>query len=156
MNEVEVKSNERYIINLEKHLESAKASANYSADRFDILIITISTTALLVTINSSDKFIEENIFVNTKLLAISWFFLVASIILNLISQQTSYYAHIFDIKVTKNLIRKERGMALIANHEINENKHLILNRTTECLNILSLLTLLIGIILIVLFYSKYL
>ncbi len=143
----------RYLDKLEKHLETSKDSAKYASDRFDILIVTISTTALVVTIGFVNNLIGKND-VDTSLLKFSWLLFVVTIITNLTSQLTSYYSHKTEEKITRNLIRIERNKEPIGKQnelEILSNR---LDKTTQILNIISFITLFIAIIVIVIFYSK--
>jgi ATP/ADP translocase len=143
-----------YIERLEKHIENAQSSTKYSSDRFDILIVTISTTALIVTIGSVKNFIGEDETINLGLLKASWLLFVITIIANLLSQLTSYYAHKYDIKVTRNIIRKEKGKPLKGNQNWNFKICAYLSNSTQILNLISIATLIAAIITIVKFYSK--
>lgn len=145
---------ERYIRKLETHLEDAKSSAKYSSDRFDILIITISSTALVTTIGFARYFLGEIENVNTNLLKVGWLLFVITIISNLLSQLSAYYSHIYDVKATTNLIRIEREKEPKGNKEKIETICNRLSSLTTYLNHASLATLIVGIIVIVLFFSN--
>jgi hypothetical protein len=79
-------TNDRYITKLEKHLENSVSSAKYSSDRFDVLIVTTSTSSLIVTIGFVKNIIGESENLDTTLLKVSWLLLVITIIANLSSQ----------------------------------------------------------------------
>ncbi|WP_163378445.1 hypothetical protein [Cyclobacterium sp. SYSU L10401] len=144
----------RYLYKLEKHISLAKESSKYSSDRFDILLISLSTSALVLSIGFVEKVIPTLYSVNTTLLKISWLLFVVSLISNLKSQVTGYYSNEFEIKVTKNLIREERGKQLRGNQKKMETYCRNLNKLTLILNGISLCSLLIGIIILVLFFSN--
>ena len=144
----------RYIEKLEKHIENAKSSTKYSSDRFDILIVTISTTALVVTIGSIKNFLGGTEAINTGLLKTSWLLFVITIIANLTSQLSAYYAHKYDIKVTQNIIRKERDKPEKGNQNKYNKLYSRYDKTTHFLNLLSMGTLFTAIIIITIFYSK--
>lgn len=145
---------ERYLRKLETHLENAESSAKYSSDRFDILIVTISSTALVTTIGFAKYFLSEIENVNTNLLKVGWLLFVITVISNLLSQLSAYYSHIYDAKATNNLIRIERQKEPKGNKEKIEAICNRLSCLTTFLNHLSLVTLIAGIIIIVLFFSN--
>lgn len=145
---------ERYLDKLEKHISLAKESSKYSSDRFDILLISLSTSALILSIGFVDKVIPNLHYISTSYLKTSWLLFVVALISNLTSQVTGYYSNIFDIRVTRNLIREERGKLLKGNQEKLEAFCKNLNRLTLILNGVSLLSLVSGIIILVVFFSN--
>jgi len=145
---------DRYVKKLETHLENAKSSAKYSSDRFDILIITISSTALVTTIGFAKYFLSETKSVDTNLLKLGWLLFVCTIITNLFSQLSAYYSHVYDVKVTNNLIRIERGKEPKGDQAKFEKYCNGLSLTTTIFNHVSLGTLILGIIVIVIFFSN--
>lgn len=145
---------DRYIDKLEKHVEFARDASKYSSDRFDILIISLSTSALILSIGFVKNVITNLNDVDTLLLKASWLFFVIALVSNLISQVTGYYANKIDIKVTKNLIREERGKSMKGNQVAYERNCKILNIITLLLNALSLLLLITGIVILVKFFSE--
>lgn len=145
--------NERYIKNLSDHRENALESARYSSDRFDILIVSISTTALVVSIGSIKGFLADAIAIDTRLIKVAWVFFVVTILCNLTSQLTAYYSHKTDARITKNMIRDERKKPMIGNQEKLEKRCRSLNSATQALNIASFVGLIIGIIMTVCFYA---
>lgn len=153
MKEKKPEINNRYIEKLAKHLERTKDSAKYASDRFDILIVTISTTALVITIGFVKNLIGEND-VDTSLLKLSWLFFVVTIFTNLTSQLTSYYSHRTEEKIIRNLIRIERKKEPIGKQNKFETLSSRLDNATQILNIISFITMFLAIILIVIFYSK--
>lgn len=146
--------NERYMNSLERHISLTKESVRYSSDRFDILLISLSTSALVLSIGFIEKIIPNLLAINTSLLKTSWLFFVIALISNLISQVSGYYANLYDIKVTKNMLRIERGNKTQGNQDSLEKKCKILNRLTLSLNGSSLLFIVFGIITLILFISN--
>ena len=97
---------ERFISNLEAHKEKTVANLKYSIDRFDILIISISSGGLVFSMGFIKDIISKMPPVDFLLLKISWILFGLAIVLNLLSQVTSYYANTFELKITKNLKTK--------------------------------------------------
>lgn len=145
---------ERYLNKLEKHVEFSKEASKYSSDRFDILLISLSTSALVLSIGFVKNVIPNLKEIDTSLLKTSWLLFVIALIANLISQVTGFYSHKYDIKVTINLIRDERGNLPKGDQRSFKFYCEILNKTTLTLNGISLLTLLSGVIVLVLFFSN--
>jgi hypothetical protein len=145
---------ERYLNKLEKHVEFSKEASKYSADRFDILLISLSTSALVLSIGFVKNVIPNIKEIDTSFLKTSWLLFVVALIANLTSQVTGLYSHKYDIKVTRNLIREERGKLPKGVQKNFEFYCEWLNKTTLTLNGISLLTLLSGIIILVLFFSN--
>lgn len=145
---------DRYIRNLEKHVESTKDSTKYSSDRFDVLIISLSTSALVFSIGFVNDVIENLSGINTSLLKTSWLLFVLAIISNLISQATGYFANKFEVTISNNLIKEERGKPLPDNQKSLDSKKSKFDNTTLWLNGASFICLLGGICLIVLFFSN--
>ena len=135
----------RYLEKLEKHKEDSRSASRYSSDRFDILIISLSTTSLILSVGFIDK-ITNHIGIDLLFLKLSWIAFACSIISNLLSQVTGYMTNKYEIKVTTNLIREERGKAMKGNQDRLCVISNILDDTTISLNILSLTTLVLGII----------
>jgi hypothetical protein len=154
MTESEEDRAKRFIDKLEKHIEKASEHKKYSVDRFDILLITISTTALVFSIGFVKDFVKSNTNVDYRLLKTSWLFFTLTIIINLLSQVTGYYANDTDISVTRNIIQHKRGKDLAQNQPKLLKYCNILNITTQILNGLSLLFLLVAIITQISFFSK--
>jgi len=144
---------QRYIDNLEKHKENTLSNIKYSIDRFDILIISISSGALAFSMNFVKDILDSRIPENSNLIITAWIAFGAAIVFNLFSQVSSFYANKLEIKITKNLIQQEKGGAIIGNQKSFEKKHLISNVTTQILNGSSLFLVVIGVILLVIFMS---
>lgn len=146
-----MKKNKRYIRNLKKHISAADSNVKYSLDRFDILIISISSGGLVFSMGFVKDILSEINNVDFTLLKFSWVGFSFSIIINLLSQVSSYFANSFDIKITRNLIKEERGKPIIWNKRNLEIKQNICDFLTNLFNALSLLSLIISICLLVVF-----
>ena len=149
--EAQANIKKRYIENLEAHIKSCKESANYSISRFDVLIISLSTGALGFSISFIKDVSPKTVYNNLYLLKISWVLFSASLILNLLSQVTSYYANKYEIKISKSIIREEKGNNNLLNREKVEKWKCILDTWTMYLNGVSLLGFILGIIFLIIF-----
>lgn len=149
------KIDEKYIEQLQDYVETTQKAIDYSIERFDILIISLSTSGLILSIGFVKDIILDFSKVNPILLKITWLLFAAALIMNLVSQVTGYYANKFDLKVTKDLIRTEKGKESKINVTQAECFHKVLNSSTMLLNAGSLIGLITGIITLIIFISKY-
>ncbi len=149
------KIDEKYIEQLQTYVETTQKAVDYSIERFDILIISLATSGLILSIGFVKDIIKDFTKVDPILLKITWLLFATSLIMNLVSQVTGYYANILDLKVTKDLIRTEKGKKSKINVKRTECFHKILNSSTIVLNAGSLLGLIIGIVTLMIFISKY-
>lgn len=148
-----IKQDNNFIDKLESHIEKANSNLKYSIDRFDILIISISSGGLVFSMGFVKDLLSAKSNIDFFLLKISWILFAFSIVFNLLSQVTGYYANKYDIKVTKNIIRKEKGKHIIGDQvrlEFIENS---MNNLTMTLNATSLFFLISGISIMVVFMS---
>lgn len=95
---------EKYILDLEEYLKAAEARKKYSLERFDILIISLSSGGLVMTLSIYSKF--ENVTLYS--IPIAWIGFSLALIANLTSQCTGFFANKFDIDCTKIIIENER------------------------------------------------
>ena len=146
--------NQKYIENLENHIISTKESVKYSLERFDILIISLATSALILSIGFVKDIVVNFECLNLTLLKISWLLFLVALITNLFSQVTGYFANNLEIKISKNLIKEEKGKPMKGNQVKLECKKVLIDNSTKILNGLSLLSLITGIIILVTFLSK--
>ena len=144
----------RYISSLDRHIEKATEHKKYSVDRFDILVISISTTSLVFSIGFVKDFVKENTHIEYGLLKTAWLFFTATIIVNLISQITGYYANDYDISVTKNILKEKRGFKMIGNQKKLIERCDFFSTSTQILNLISLMCILTGIITLIIFFSN--
>ena len=145
--------NKRYIKNLEKHIEGTTQNMKYSLDRFDILIITLSSGGLIFSIGFVKDILDSYAEINFILLKLSWILFGGSVITNLVSQITGYLANRLEIKISRNLIRNERGKTLKGNQYKYKNRHKLNNLLTNFLNGASLILLVGAIVLLIIFVS---
>jgi hypothetical protein len=144
----------RFLENLEDHKQKTIENLKYSLDRFDILIISISSGGLVFSMGFVKDIIPRTQPNNFLLLKISWILFGLAIVLNLLSQVTGYYANNFELKITKNIIRLERKKAMIGNQETFEYKKKIMNFFTNLFNGFSLILLISGLVFFVIFMSQ--
>ena len=143
----------QYIEKLEKHISEAKLSSKYSTDRFDILIITLSSSSIILSINFLDSVVINEELQCLCLLIISWCLFGSTIIFNLFSQLTAYNAHKWDIETTKTIIKIEKGKELCEIQEKQQKKCDRWNSGTLTLNWFSVTSFVIGLILLIIFLS---
>lgn len=144
----------RYIDKLEAHIESTSKIVKYSLERFDILIISLSGGGLVLSISLVKDVIKNFEKVDHTLLKITWVFFGISLVLNLFSQITSYYANKEEIKISKNLIRQKREKPLTHKLEKLECVKVILNFFTVSLNALCVLSFVVAILLLIIFMNN--
>jgi len=149
---VEVK-NKRFIKNLEKHIDNTNQNLKYSLDRFDILIISLSSGGLIFSMGFVKDILSSDTEINYILLKISWILFGGSIISNLLSQVTGYFANSLEIKISKNIIRQERGKSFKGDQNKFEKNHRRYNSLTKYLNGSSLTFLIGAVILLIIFVS---
>jgi len=147
-------SHDRYIGKLEQHLDSTKENTRYSSDRFDILIISLSTSALVFSIGFIKDIVKDFSSLDTSFLKTSWLLFVIALISNLISQVSGYFSSYYDIRVTTSLIREERGNPKDEDLDENEKRCKTFNYITHILNLISLSSFIIGVIILVNFISN--
>lgn len=154
MTEKKESKNERYIKKLEEHISYTQKAVDYSLERFDILIISLSTSGLILSVGFVKDIIKDFENINPILLKISWLLFALSLIVNLLSQVTGYLANKYEITISKNLIRKERNNKINVNVAKLEFYKRLFDFKTNFLNILSLLSLITAIILLIVFISN--
>lgn len=141
------KKDKKFIKKLEAYNVEAKGRVKYALDRFDILIISLSSGGLALSLGIYEKFplIEKS------LINFGWLFFSSALISNLLSQITGYKANKIDIECTKTLIDEVKGTQ-------PENEHIkldclkkIFNYLTSGLNTLSFICLTTAIILLIIF-----
>lgn len=147
-------SHNRYIGKLEKHIELTKENTRYSSDRFDILIISLSTSALVFSIGFIKDIVIDFSSLDTSCLKTSWLLFVIALISNLISQVSGYFSNFYDIKVTASMIREERGNPKDDDEVRNDQMHKYFNYITHFLNLASLMNFIIGVIILISFISN--
>lgn len=142
---------DRTIEKLEKHVEKAEKAAEYSIVRFDLLIISLSTGALLLSINYTKEITAH---AHVGYLKFSWLVFAVCIISNLLSQVTGYFANTKDISATKNIIRTKRKKPIKGDQSRLEAWCTRFKKATLWLNLLSLLTFIGGVAGLIVYFSN--
>lgn len=146
----------KYIQDMEAHILRCKEASDYSIKRFDVLIITLSSSGLALSLAFIKDLIKTLSSGNFLLFKISTIFFAVSIICNLLSQKTSFYSHSIEIKVSKLLILKKQQKSVCSNCEGRlDFRAKFLNISTTILNFTSLVLLISAIILIMVFILKF-
>ena len=147
------KLDKEYLKKLESLIEKANANLKYSIDRFDILIISISSGGLVFSMSFVKDLLLEKKNIDFLQLKISWILFSTAIIINLLSQISAYYANKYDIKVTRNIINEEIGKPIFGNQCKLELLQNVMNNITVIFNAISLLSLIAAILFLVFFMS---
>jgi len=154
MDNNENKINKRFIKKLEKHIENTDSNLKYSLDRFDILIVTLSSGGLVFSMGFIKDILPLNTEINYILLKLSWILFGSSIVSNLFSQVTGYFSNKLEIKISKNLIRLERGKSVKGDQIQLEKNHNLYDSLTKYLNGASLVLLMTAVVLLIIFVSN--
>lgn len=145
---------EKTIQKFEKHLENTRSIIHYSMERIDILIISISTASLGFSMAFIKDIIPDLVLICLTLLKISWICFGISIVSNLVSQVTSYYANKYEYKITRNIIREKEGKEMKGDQEDFKCYQKAYNISTAILNNLSIISLISGIITFIVFVNQ--
>jgi len=151
----ERKIDEEYIKRLQDHILLSQKTMSYSVERFDVLIISLATSGLLISIGFVKDVITDFRLVDPVLLKLSWLLFAGALIMNLISQVTGYFANDSALDISKDLLRVEQGKKSLINENKKEFQQKLFDWCTWTLNGGSLLCLITGIITLVIFISKY-
>lgn len=145
-----MEKDKKHIANLKEYIISAESKARYSIERFDILIISLSSGGIALTVGFFEKFKgldKSNIYYGCL------FFSIA-VIVNLLSQVTGYYANRNDIKFSNEEIRELEGKSFKKNYKKYDCYKEIFDFLTISFNGMSLLSLIIGIVFILIFIKN--
>lgn len=96
------KKKKQHINNLNEYIKTAESRAKYSLERFDILIITLSSGGIALSMSFFENFKE----INKTQVYIGCVFFAIAVIINLLSQITGYYANRFDIMYSIQEVRE--------------------------------------------------
>ena len=144
------KKDKKYIIALKEYITTAESRVKYSLERFDILIISLSSGGLALSSSLYEHFTDGN----KNFLNIAWIFFSSALIINLLSQITGYHANKLDIKCTNILIDEVKGKQEEGAHKKLDCIKSICNFLTSMLNGLSFVCLTTAIVLVILFNLK--
>jgi hypothetical protein len=131
------KKDKVYKKKLEVYIERAKIREKYALERFDILIISLSSGGIALSAAFFEKFNATN---KSNVFEACIFFSIA-LVVNLLSQITGYYANNFDIKYTVEEIREIEKKDFNLNYKIYDCYKTIFNVITNVFNLVSLLGL---------------
>ncbi|WP_026729484.1 hypothetical protein [Flavobacterium denitrificans] len=143
------KKDKKYITDLKEYITTAEGRVKYSLERFDILIISLSSGGLALSGTLYENFKNAD----KTLVDIAWIFFSSALIVNLLSQITGYYANKLDIKCTRILIEEVKGKEEEGTHKSIDCQKAVFNFLTRAFNGLSFLSLTTAIILIILFIN---
>ena len=139
-----------HIGNLKEYIKSSESRAKYSIERFDILIISLSSGGIALTVGFFEKFKDTD---KSNVYYGCLFFSIA-LIVNLLSQVTGYYANRNDIKYSNEEIRELEGKSFNKNYKKYDCYKVIFDFLTISFNGISLLSLIIGIVFILIFIKN--
>lgn len=145
------KKDKEHISDLKEYLTKAEERVKYSLERFDILVISLSSGGLVLALNLFKNF--QDSLINKSFIKFSWLFFSLALIINLSSQVTGYLANKYDIKGTKNDIYEIEGKKTVGNQKWIDRYQNISDFLTKWFNILSFVSLTIGITLLTLFIN---
>lgn len=143
------KKDKEYIDSLKNYITEAEGRAKYSIERFDILIISLSSGGLALSLGLYEQFAK----LDKTLINVAWIFFSSALVINLLSQVTGYMANKIDIKCTKTVIEEVKGKVPEDDHKKLDNIKKVYNVLTKWFNILSFLSLSTAIILLILFIN---
>lgn len=143
------KKDKKYIDSLKEYITTAEGRVKYSLERFDILVISLSSGGLALSSSLYENFKNAD----KTLINIAWIFFSSALIINLISQMTGYRANKLDIKCTYIVIDEVKGELAEGSHKKIDCYKAIFNFLTTVFNTLSFLSLTTAIILIILFIN---
>jgi len=145
------KEDKEHLSDLKDYVSQAEERVKYSLERFDILIISLSSGGLVLALNLFKNF--QKMSIEKNFLKLSWLFFSLALIINLLSQVTGYLANKYDIKGTNNEIYELEKKELEGSQKWIDRHQKTWNLLTKWLNILSFFTLATGILLLTLFIN---
>jgi len=147
---------EKYVEDLKVWVEDRKKSIQYSIEQFDKLIITLSSGSLALSIGFVKDIVNITSETNTFILKSSWYSLALSLISVLISQITSYKSHKIETDISEDEIYQYENFQKYDSAKQKVKKWLVsfYNRLTISFNVISFLTLIIGIVLFIIFINQ--
>lgn len=144
------KEDKKYLKELKAYTIKAETREKYSIERFDILIISLSSGGIALCMSFFENFKEiDKLHVYNACI----YFAVA-LVINLISQLTGYYANKYDIKYIKEEIRELEKKDFKSNYKIYDCYQNIFDKLTKLFNMISLLCFIIGIIFLIIFINQ--
>ena len=144
------KKDKKHIKALKQYLVTANDRAKYSIQRFDILIITLSSGGIVLAMSFFENYknIDKTLVYNGCLC------FAFALIINLVSQATGYFANRFDIKYVREEIRELEKKSFFETYTKYDGFKKIFNFMTRFFNTSSLISFVIGMIFIMLFVKN--
>ncbi|MGY5353461.1 hypothetical protein [Wenyingzhuangia sp. IMCC45467] len=134
--------------NWSEHLKVTKERTLYSSRRMDLLTISLSSAGIYIILELLKEVKKGTFSVENELVfKLSGIFFLVSIILNVISQQTAYYANKYEEEYIHIKIEEIKGEK-IDKCELKriDEKVSIFDKSTGILNFLSILGMFVGLI----------
>lgn len=152
---VAASDDEAYIKRKKECIAELDKDENYAIEKFDTLIISLSSGGLVFSVGFIKDVIKNFHQVDLLWLKICWIGFGLSLILNLLSHVTSFYSNRFEKKALKNAIKKKQNKPIKQEPKRSEKISDIFNSGTTVLNGLSLLSFLTAVTTLVYFiYSN--
>lgn len=144
------KKDKKHIKVLKQYLVSANDRAKYSIERFDILIITLSSGGIVLSMSFFENYknIDKTLVYNGCLC------FAFALIINLVSQVTGYFANRYDIKYVREEIRELENKSFFETYAKYDCFKKAFNFMTRFFNTSSLVSFVIGMIFIMLFVKN--
>jgi hypothetical protein len=141
-----------YLLKLTTYSENTLKIVDYSMQRIDLLIISVSGAGIYICLQILQFIHEKALKVNTLSLKFTGCLFVASIIVNFIGQWCSYKANNYQYEITESKIydienkvdRSNNRSALVCYSSIY-------NKINNISNIISTSSMLVGLVLIIVF-----
>lgn len=144
------KKDKKHLLELKEYLTSALARAKYSIERFDILIITLSSGGIALSMS----FFENYKSTDKTMVYNGCVFFSFALIINLVSQGTGYFANKYDIKYVRQEIREIEKKVYVEDYEKYDCYKNVFNFLTNLFNISSLISFIIGMVYIIIFIKN--
>ncbi len=144
------KKKQKHIDNLNEYIKSAENRAKYSLERFDILIISLSSGGIALSMSFFENFKE----INKTYVYVGCIFFAIAVIINLLSQGTGYYANRFDIKYSIQEVRELEKKEFESDYQKYDCYKKVFDFITNLFNISSLVSFIIGMTYIILFIKN--
>ena len=149
---------ELYISSLENWLADRKKDLNYSLEQFDKLIIMLSSGGLVLTIGFVRDIVVITEETNTFLLKGSWYLFAFALIINLLAQTSSFLANKIEIQITNRELHDLKTVGKFDNNSRSvKSKRFwfnFSNSSVKILNVLSFISIIIGIALFIVFVNQ--
>lgn len=135
------------------HLNNTKDISNYSIRRIDLLVISISGAGLYIIFETLREFKTGSILIDNKNVLIwSGLTLLFGVMVNFISQITSYFANVNEEKYIYEELKRIEGKKFDECFQSKlDSKVKFYNRLTDFTNITSIVLMFVGLILLSIF-----